>query len=133
MIIMKKNLVENLIEIEISDDDDFLKIKETLTRMGIASSKKKTLYQTCHILHKRGRYYIVHFKELFQMDGRESVISKEDFCRRNRIALALQEWDMCKLLTPVEVSEGMGRFGVIKHSEKQEWKLQHKYKIGVPK
>ena len=90
--------IENMLEISFKENDDFLKIRETLTRIGVASRKDKTLYQSCHILHKRGKYYLVHFKELFALDGKESTITENDLARRNSIARLLDEWDLLSIL-----------------------------------
>lgn len=118
-----------MFEIKLRSDDDFLKIKETLTRMGIANNKDKILYQSCHILQKQGKYYIVHFKELLQLDGRVVDITKEDLMRRNNIALCLAEWGMCDIVgTHVYSTEK--HFRVISFKEKSNWVLRHKYRIG---
>ena len=125
--------VEGLLEILLNESDDFLKIRETLTRIGIASRKDKTLYQSCHILHKRGKYYIVHFKELFALDGLDSNFSENDVARRNRIALLLEEWGLCRILNPQLYKDPiapMGQIKVLPHREKRNWKLQPKYHIG---
>lgn len=137
-------MIEKFIEIELPDDDAFLKIKETLTRIGIASQRKKELYQTCHILHKKGKYYIVHFKELFALDGRPTNISQEDIQRRNSIARLIHEWNLCTVVGSQEMEEGltvfpekMRDFGlysnikVISHKEKSDWKLIPKYSVGT--
>ena len=124
---------QNLLEIRLKESDDFLKIRETLTRIGISSRKDKTLYQSCHILHKRGLYYIVHFKELFTLDGLESNFSHNDLGRRNRIATLLQEWDLCEIVNPEKCEEPialMGQIKILPHKEKKSWKLQPKYHIG---
>jgi len=92
--------IENMLEISFKENDDFLKIRETLTRIGVASRKDRTLYQSCHILHKRGKYYLVHFKELFALDGKESSISENDLARRNAIARLLEEWGLLKIIVP---------------------------------
>lgn len=125
----------NLLEIELPEDsnDAFLKIRETLTRMGIANNKTKTLTQSCHILNKRGRVYIVHFKELLALDGREVTLSDEDVERRNDIAQLLQEWNLCTIVNPSQVkTQRLNKFRVITYSEATEggWVLQNKYVIG---
>lgn len=118
-----------MIEIKLKNDDDFLKIKETLTRMGIANNKEKILYQSCHILQKQGKYYIVHFKELLKLDGRDVDISKEDKLRRNNIAMCLATWDMCEIVGAHEFSTE-NHFRIISYHDKKNWTLRHKYKIG---
>lgn len=127
------NLINNFIEVELQDSQDFLKVKETLTRVGVASEKNKTLYQSCHILHKRGKYYIVHFKELFALDGKPSSLDEEDVARRNTIARLLADWGLIELVNP-KMSEDnqapMKFIKVIPYKEKHEWELISKYKIG---
>lgn len=123
---------ESLLGIELSNPDDFLKIKETLTRIGVSSKRENTLYQSCHILHKRGQYYIVHFKELFQLDGRPSDISHEDISRRNTIASLLQQWGLCKLkVSNTEEFEQLklpiSAVKVVSYRDKKDWNLQSKY------
>jgi len=121
------------VEVTLYSDEDFLKVKETLTRMGISSRKEKKLYQSCHILHKRGRYAIMHFKELFVLDGLDSNISDEDIGRRNTIVDLLDEWELLKIIEPFEDDEpmlGMGKIKIISHKEKNEWELIPKYHIG---
>ena len=121
------------VEIKLHSDEDFLKVKETLTRMGISSRKEKKLYQSCHILHKRGRYAIMHFKELFILDGLESNISDDDIGRRNTIAELLDEWELVKIIEPFEEDEPMlniGKIKIISHKEKSEWEMIPKYHIG---
>ena len=121
------------VEVELLEDDDFLKVKETLTRIGISSRKEKKLYQSCHILHKRGRYVILHFKELFILDGLESNISEEDVGRRNTITNLLNEWGLLKIVDPEESEEPVVEIRQIKilpHKEKKDWELIPKYHIG---
>ena len=121
------------VEIKLKSEDDFLKVKETLTRMGVSSRKEKKLYQSCHILHKRGRYAIVHFKELFELDGLESNISENDIGRRNATANLLEEWELLEVLEPFEDDEPMSRVGQIKiisYKDKDDWELIPKYHIG---
>lgn len=128
--------IENMLEISFTENDDFLKIRETLTRIGVASRKDKTLYQSCHILHKRGKYYLVHFKELFALDGKESTISENDLARRNAIAKLLEEWGLLKILIPDQASTPlapMSQIKVLPHKEKSEWSLVAKYNIGTTK
>lgn len=119
----------NMLEITLKNDDDFLKIKETLTRMGIANNKDRILYQSCHILQKQGRYYVVHFKELLRLDGRVVDITQEDHLRRNNIAWCLAEWGMCDIVGTHEYSTEK-HFRVIPFRDKASWVLRHKYRIG---
>ena len=126
-------MLESLIEIRIKTDDDFLKIRETLTRIGVASRKDKTIYQSCHILHKQGRYYIVHFKELFALDGKPSNFDATDQARRNTIANLLAEWKLVELVNPQSSADPVAPLSQIKvlpHREKNEWNLVAKYNIG---
>lgn len=125
--------LENLLEVRLKKSDDFLKIKETLTRIGITNSRKRTLYQTAHILHKRGRYYIVHFKEMFALDGKRSTLTAEDRGRRSAIAILLQEWGLLTLVKPLDKNLYMDyihSLHIIPHSEKDKWRLVEKYKVG---
>ena len=123
--------LESAVEIELVEEDDFLVIKESLSRMGIVSFKKKTLYQSCHILHKQGRYYIIHFKSMYALDGRESEFNENDWKRQNRIAKILSDWGLCKLVKPMNEDDMVPPHDikVIKHSEKGEWKLEKKYNL----
>ncbi len=125
-------LVENLIEVQIDEPDSFLKIKETLTRIGVASKKDKKLYQSCHILHKRGKYYITHFKEMFLLDGKESSLSEDDLKRRNTIANLLEEWGLLKVLDASRIVDRMNlsNIKVLAFKEKGAWTLESKYNIG---
>lgn len=130
------SIVDLLLEITLPNDDDFLKIKETLTRIGIASKKDKTLYQSCHILHKRGRYYVVHFKELFLLDGRPSEFTEDDMARRNTIALLLEEWGLVNIVDRNLISTLLAptnQIKIISHKEKSEWMLISKYTVGKKK
>jgi hypothetical protein len=124
------------VEISLDQEDDFLKVKETLTRMGVSSRKDKILYQSCHILHKQGRYAIVHFKELFSLDGKSSSISDNDIARRNRIAKLLEEWSLVKILD-TDIGEDeyapLHQIKIISFKEKDDWKLVSKYNIGKKK
>ena len=124
--------LDNLLEIELNEEEDFLKIRETLTRIGIASRKDKSIYQSCHILHKRGRYYIVHFKELFALDGKESTITENDIERRNTIAGLLQDWSLLTIVKNEEAEKKapLSQIKVLAFKEKSEWDLQAKYNIG---
>jgi hypothetical protein len=118
------------------EEDDFLKIKETLTRIGIASRKDKTLYQSCHILHKQGKFYIVHFKEMFAIDGKLTNFSDEDRGRRNTIANLLQDWGLLKVVDEKQVDEvraPMNQIKILSHKEKNDWLLTPKYNIGRKK
>lgn len=122
----------NKLEIKLPDDDAFLKIRETLTRIGIANNKTNTLYQSCHILQKRGVYYLVHFKELLALDGRCVEITAEDIERRNNIAKLLEDWSLCSIAHP-ESHEftGDNKFRVISYCDSKNWELRYKYKIGA--
>ena len=124
---------DKMIEVKLKTADDFLKIRETLTRIGVASRKDKTLYQSCHILHKQGRYFIVHFKELFALDGKPSNFSESDMSRRNTIANLLAEWGLLELVNPEITKEPVAPISQIKvlpFKEKNEWNLTAKYNIG---
>lgn len=127
------NLVENLLEVELLNKEDFLKVKETLTRIGITSKKENKLFQSCHILHKKGKYYIVHFKELFLLDGLESDIDNNDIARRNRIATLLEEWGLIRIVDHIRVDGnvvGINQIKIISFSDKSNWELCPKYHIG---
>lgn len=132
---MSMSVVDSLLEITLPNDDDFLKIKETLTRIGIASKKDKTLYQSCHILHKRGRYYIVHFKELFLLDGRHSEFTEDDMARRNMIALLLEEWGLVNIVNRdlIGILAPANQIKIISHKDKSDWMLISKYTVGKKK
>lgn len=120
------------VEISLATPDDFLKVRETLSRIGVASRKDKILYQSCHILHKRGKYYICHFKELFALDGKPTDIIQNDYARRNAVARLLEEWRLVKIVNPsviVEVAP-LHQIKIITHKEKPEWQLVTKYTIG---
>lgn len=130
------NLVETLVEIRLKNENDFLKIKETLTRIGVISRKDKKLFQSCHILHKKGRYYIVHFKELFALDGKSTDFSEEDKGRRNTIAALLEEWGLLDIVDKDKIESPrapMNQIKVIPYKEKSEWTLEQKYSIGSKK
>jgi hypothetical protein len=125
--------LSELVEVKLNEPDDFLKIRETLSRIGVASKKDKTLYQSCHILHKQGKYYILHFKELFLLDGKDSSFSEEDRGRRNTIANLLQEWGLLKLVLTRKTQEPvtpLSHIKIISHKEKSEWTLVTKYTVG---
>ena len=129
--------IQDLVEVTLVEADDFLKVRETLTRIGVASKKDKTLYQSCHILHKQGKYYIVHFKELFALDGKPTDLTENDLSRRNAIAKLLQDWGLIKVViatqieTPVPIF--ISQIKIISHREKNEWQLVPKYNIGSKK
>jgi len=123
----------NFVEIKLVEQDDFLKVKETLTRIGVSSRKEKVLYQSCHILHKQGQYYIVHFKELFMLDGKPSNISENDIQRRNAIAKLLEEWGLVTIVNPSIIGENVAplyQIKIISFREKNDWQLTAKYNIG---
>ena len=125
--------LDSLVEVKLKEDEDFLKIRETLTRIGVASRKDKTLFQSCHILHKQGKYYITHFKELFSMDGKPSNFTEDDISRRTSIANLLAEWGLVELVNPEKTKEPVSPLSQIKvlpHKEKDEWNLAAKYNIG---
>ena len=127
------SLIESFVEIRLGEEEDFLKVRETLTRIGVASRKDKQLYQSCHILHKQGRYYLVHFKELFALDGKPTNFSDEDKGRRNTIALLLQDWGLVKIVNPETTEDPVTSLSLIKiisFKEKHEWSLVTKYSIG---
>ncbi|CAL9975297.1 translation repressor [Vibrio phage D479] len=126
------NEIINKLEIHLPDEDAFLKIRETLTRIGIANNKTKTLHQSCHILQKRGHYYLVHFKELLALDGRCVEMSAEDIERRNNIAKLLEDWGLCSVANPVDHEfTGDNKFRIISYRDSKEWTLRYKYKIGA--
>ena len=125
--------IEDMVEVTLNEKDDFLKVKETLTRIGLASKKDNTLYQSCHILHKQGKYYIVHFKELFALDGKPSDISENDIARRNTITNLLEEWDLIDIVRPTQTVEpivSLSQVKIIPFKEKSDWNLVSKYNIG---
>ena len=124
---------EQMLEISLKEPDDFLKVRETLSRIGVASRKERKLYQSCHILHKQGRYYIVHFKELFALDGKETNLSKNDIARRNTIANLLDDWGLVKVLGNAEPVAPLSQIKVLSYREKKEWTLETKYNIGKKK
>ena len=125
--------ISQMVEVSLKEKDDFLKVKETLTRIGVASRKEKTLYQSCHILHKQQKYYIVHFKELFALDGKPFNFSDTDIARRNTIANLLAEWDLVGLVNPSKTEEPtlpLNQLKILSFSEMEEWTLTPKYNIG---
>ena len=123
---------DQMVEVILNEPDDFLKVRETLTRIGVASRKEKKLYQSCHILHKQGRYYIVHFKELFALDGKRSNLFENDVQRKNRIAQLLQDWGLIKIVNVDQVvdSAPLSKIKVLSYKDKGEWTLESKYNIG---
>lgn len=128
--------INELLEVKIKEPDDFLKIRETLSRIGVASRKDKTLYQSCHILHKQGKYYITHFKEMFLLDGKRSDYNEEDKARRNSIANLLSEWGLLSIVDKKKSDSPiapLNQIKIISHKEKSEWTLIAKYTIGKKK
>ena len=121
---------EKMLEVSLKEPDDFLKIRETLSRIGVASRKERKLYQSCHILHKQGRYYIVHFKELFALDGKETNLSENDIARRNTIANLLRDWGLVEVVGNSELIAPLSQIKIISFKEKDEWILETKYNIG---
>jgi hypothetical protein len=125
--------IEDLLEVKLKEEDDFLKVKETLTRIGVASRKDKTLYQSCHILHKKGKYYIVHFKELFALDGKPTDFEENDLGRRNTIANLLEEWGLIEITNKPQMPPPLAplsQIKIISYKEKNDWLLTAKYNIG---
>jgi hypothetical protein len=122
----------NLIEVTLNQPDDFLKVRETLTRIGVASKTEKKLWQSCHIFHKQGKYYITHFKEMFLLDGKTADFSENDIQRRNRIAKLLEDWELVKIVQPelIEDLAPVGHIKILPHKEKAEWELIPKYTMG---
>lgn len=128
--------VETLLEVRLKKEDDFLKVRETLTRIGVASRKEKRLFQSCHILHKRGKYYIVHFKELFALDGKPTDFDDSDLGRRNTIANLLAEWGLVEIVFPaktIEPTAPLSQIKIISYGERADWELVAKYNIGNKK
>ena len=123
---------EQMLEVTLKQPDDFLKIRETLSRIGVASRKDKTLFQSCHILHKQGKYYIVHFKELFALDGKKATLVENDVQRRNTISVLLQDWNLLSIVKPEAAKNKapLSQIKIIAFKEKSEWNLQAKYNIG---
>ena len=125
---------EQMLEVGLKEPDDFLKIRETLSRIGVASRKERKLYQSCHILHKQGRYYIVHFKELFALDGKQTNLSENDIARRNTIANLLNDWGLVEIMSNSvsnsELNAPLSQIKIISFKEKSEWILETKYNIG---
>ena len=128
--------VKDLVEVTLKEQDDFLKVRETLTRIGVASKKDKTLFQSCHILHKRGQYYVVHFKELFALDGKPTDFTENDLGRRNTIANLLEEWGLIEIAKPSQAKEvvaPLSQIKIISYKERDDWNLTTKYNIGKKK
>ena len=121
---------EDMLEVRLREPDDFLKIRETLSRIGVASRKERKLYQSCHILHKQGRYYIVHFKELFALDGKETNLSDKDIARRNTITKLLKDWELVEVVGELNDLAPLSQIKIISFKEKDEWNLETKYNIG---
>ena len=131
-----EKIVQDLVEVTFPEKDDFLKIRETLSRIGVASRKEKELFQSCHILHKRGKYYITHFKELFKLDGKPSSLEEGDIGRRNTIVTLLAQWKLVSVVNPNQIKEPtapLSQIKIIPFKEKIEWKLTTKYSIGGTK
>ena len=124
---------EQMLEVSLKEPDDFLKVRETLSRIGVASRKERKLYQSCHILHKQGRYFIVHFKELFALDGKKTNLSMNDIARRNTIANLLKDWGLVELVGNADEVAPLSQIKVLSFSEKSEWILETKYNIGKKK
>ena len=124
---------EQMLEVVLKEPDDFLKVRETLSRIGVASRKEKILYQSCHILHKQGKYFIVHFKELFALDGKDTNLSENDIARRNTIAKLLGDWGLVDIKGSLEPIAPLSQIKIISFKEKSEWLLETKYNIGAKK
>ena len=126
---------DQMIEVSLNEPDDFLKVRETLTRIGVASRKEKKIYQSCHILHKQGRYFIVHFKELFALDGKHANLTVNDVQRRNRIVQLLSDWGLVTVISPEKVTDiaPLNQIKVLSYKDKDEWELETKYNIGKKK
>ena len=124
---------EHMLEVGLNEPDDFLKVRETLSRIGVASRKERKLYQSCHILHKQGKYYIVHFKELFALDGKQTNLSENDIARRNTIANLLKDWGLISIMGDASNVAPLSQIKVLSFREKNEWTLETKYNIGKKK
>lgn len=126
---------DQMVEVILNEPDDFLKVRETLTRIGVASRKEKKIYQSCHILHKQGRYYLVHFKELFALDGKHANLTVNDVQRRNRITQLLADWGLIKVVTPEKIQNiaPLNQIKVLSYKDKDDWILETKYNIGSKK
>ena len=121
---------EHMLEVGLKEPDDFLKVRETLSRIGVASRKERKLYQSCHILHKQGKYYIVHFKELFALDGKQTNLSENDIARRNTISNLLKDWGLISIMGDASNVAPLSQIKVLSFREKNEWTLETKYNIG---
>ena len=129
----QEDIVKDLVEVTFPERDDFLKIRETLSRIGVASRREQELFQSCHILHKRGKYYITHFKELFKLDGKPTNIDESDICRRNTIVGLLEQWNLVSVVNKSQIEEPkapLSQIKIIPFKEKNDWKLTTKYSIG---
>ena len=124
---------EQMLEVTLNEPDDFLKVRETLSRIGVASRKERTLYQSCHILHKQGRYFVTHFKELFALDGKQTNLNENDLQRRNTIANLLKDWGLVKIVGEMGEMAPLSQIKVLSYKEKNEWTLETKYNIGKKK
>ena len=124
---------EQMLEVTLNEPDDFLKGRETLSRIGVASRREKKLYQSCHILHKQGKYYIVHFKELFALDGKKTNLSENDIARRNTISNLLSDWGLIKIVGNIDDTAPLSQIKILPYKEKNEWILETKYNIGKKK
>jgi len=124
---------DDMLEVTLNEPDDFLKVRETLSRIGVASRKEKKLYQSCHLLHKKGKYYVVHFKELFALDGKKSSLTDNDIERRNTIASLLSDWDLVGMVGVPEPKAPLSQIKILSFKEKDEWVLETKYNIGKKK
>tara|TARA_B100000900_G_scaffold411669_1_gene431833 strand:- start:961 stop:1368 length:408 start_codon:yes stop_codon:yes gene_type:complete len=124
---------DQMLEVALKEPDDFLKVRETLSRIGVASRKERKLYQSCHILHKQGKYYIVHFKELFALDGKETNLSENDIARRNTIAKLLNDWNLVEVKGNMEPAAPLSQIKILAFKDKDEWTLETKYNIGKKK
>ena len=129
------SLIDQMVEVTLNEGEDFLKVRETLTRIGVASRRDKSLFQSCHILHKQGKYYIVHFKELFALDGKNTNFSSNDLQRRNRIAKLLSDWGLISIVKEEQVEElaPLNQIKVLSFKDKGDWTLESKYNIGRKK
>lgn len=130
----RPKIINNFIEVKLTSKDAFLKIKETLTRMGVGSYKDKVLKQSCHILHKKGRYYVLHYKELLALDGVTTNVTMQDYLRRNQIIISLEEWGLCDIVNGDyldEIDDEYAHVIVIPHKEKKSWKLYNNYEVGA--
>jgi len=128
--------IEDMVEVTLGEKDDFLKVRETLTRIGVASKKEKILYQSCHILHKQAKYYIVHFKELFSLDGKPTDLTENDIARRNTVANLLEDWELIKIVKKDQTAEptvSLSQVKILSHKEKNDWQLVPKYNSGSKK